>query len=86
MPLVEWFPNLLWMSLLVLFAIVVGYFSYFIEPKWEVPLKARGIRLPGWMWVLSETTHFNVKYWYVILIGWAAWIGLRRPRSGKPTE
>jgi type II secretory pathway component PulF len=86
MPLIGWFLNLLWISFLVLLASFVGYFSYFIVPKWEVSLKARGMPLPGWMWVLSETAHRIVKYWYVILIGWAVWILLRRPPSGKPTE
>jgi len=85
-PLIEWFLNLLRISFLVLFAIFVGYFTYFIVPKWEVSWKARGVPFPGWLSVLIETSHFIAKYWYVILICWGIWIWLRRPPSRQPTE
>ena len=85
MPLIGWFLNFLWIWFLVLLAIFVGYVTYFIVPKWEASLKDRGMPLPGWMGVLSNTTHFIVKYWYVLLMAWAVWIWLRRRPSGNPT-
>jgi type II secretory pathway component PulF len=73
---------------LISLLLVAGFVAYFIVPKLEASWKARGVRLPTWAIMLIETSHFVIKYGYVILIliGLASWIWLRRPASGPPRE
>ena len=65
--------------LLLSLLLAVGYaFCYFVVPKIEVSYNAQGLRVPGWVIVLSSCGHLFVKYGPAILLVLAASILLRR--------